>query len=103
MCSKAIRRNSVPVRSLLRLDAPATTLGSPLVSPGFEGFLGPADPSQRTGRQRHLLEVDLPAGEPGIVPLVQFCQIRQAVYRQLLGIALASRGEVFNISANFFP
>ena len=42
------------------------------------------------------------AGELRIMPLVQFCQIRQAVYRQLLGIALTSRGEVFNISANFF-
>ena len=34
---------------------------------------------------------------------MQFCQIRQAVYRELLGIALASRRKGFNISANFLP
>jgi hypothetical protein len=45
----------------------------------------------------------LAAGEPRILSLVQFRQIRQAIYRQLLSIALASRGEAFNISANFFP
>jgi hypothetical protein len=35
-------------------------------------------------------KVGLAAGVPRILPLVQFCQIRQAVYRQLLIIALAS-------------
>ena len=43
----------------------------------------------------------LAAGEPRIVPLVQFCQIRQAIYRQLLSIALASRRKAFDISADF--
>ena len=37
----------------------------------------------------------LAAREPRILPLVQFCQIRQAVYRELLGIALASRRQGF--------
>ena len=41
--------------------------------------------------------------EPRILPLLQFCQIRQTVYRQLLCIALASRREAFNISAYFLP
>ena len=45
----------------------------------------------------------LAPGEPRILPLAQFCQIRQAVYRQLLGIALAGRRKGFNISANFLP
>jgi hypothetical protein len=48
-------------------------------------------------------ERSLAPGEPRIVPLVQLCQIRQAIYRQLLGIALPSRREAFNISANFLP
>jgi hypothetical protein len=34
---------------------------------------------------------------------VQFCQIRKAVDRELFSIALAGRGECFNISANFLP
>jgi hypothetical protein len=34
---------------------------------------------------------------------LQFCQIRQAVYRELLGITLASGRQSFNISANFLP
>ena len=45
----------------------------------------------------------LAPGEPRVLPLVQFCQIRQAVHRELLGIALASRRKGFNISANFLP
>ena len=45
----------------------------------------------------------LAAGEPRIWPLEQICQIRQAIYRQLLVIALASRREVFNVSANSLP
>ena len=43
------------------------------------------------------------AGNPRILPLVQFCQIRQAIYRQLLSIVLASGREAFNIPANFLP
>src|ERR1700724_1765600 len=48
-------------------------------------------------------ERSLAPGEPRIVPLVQLRQIRQAIYRQLFGIALPSRREAFNISANFLP
>jgi hypothetical protein len=43
------------------------------------------------------------SGEMGIAPRVQFGQIRQAIYRQLLGIALASGRKNFDISANFLP
>jgi hypothetical protein len=50
-----------------------------------------------------VLAFNLAAGEPRILSLVQFRQIRQAIYRQLLSIALASRCEAFNISANFLP
>jgi len=63
-----------------------------MVRPQHTG-LGALGPSER----------GLAPGEPRIVPLVQLCQIRQAIYRQLLGIALASRREAFNISANFLP
>ena len=45
----------------------------------------------------------LAAGEPRILPLVQFGQIRQAVYRQLLSISLAGRREAFNIPADSLP
>jgi hypothetical protein len=45
----------------------------------------------------------LAPGEPRILALVQFCQIRQAVFRELLGIALASRRKGFNILTNFLP
>ena len=74
-----------------------------------------ADPRQRMLRQRVAVAAGslpdirnqrfgrLAAGEPRILSLVQFCQIRQAIYRQLLSIALASRRETFNISANFLP
>ena len=48
-------------------------------------------------------ERSLAPGEPRIVPLVQLRQIRPAIYRQLFGIALPSRREAFNISANFLP
>jgi hypothetical protein len=34
---------------------------------------------------------------------VQLGQIRQAIYRKLLGIALTSRRKSFNISADFLP
>ena len=34
---------------------------------------------------------------------MQLCQIRQPVYRELLGIALAGRRQGFNVSANFLP
>ena len=39
--------NAVP--SCIGVDSPSTTLGSPLVSPGFAGCHVPADPRQRTG------------------------------------------------------
>jgi hypothetical protein len=48
-------------------------------------------------------KVGLASGVPRILPRVQFCQICQAVYRQLLIIALAGRRQGLNISANFLP
>jgi hypothetical protein len=42
-------RDRSPVR--LSSDSPCMTLGSPLVSPGFAGFMSPADPRQRTAGQ----------------------------------------------------
>jgi hypothetical protein len=75
---------------------PASRMGSPArvltVRPSVLG-LGALGHSER----------GLAPGEPRIVPLVKLCQIRQAIYRQLLGIALPSRREAFNISANFLP
>ena len=61
-----------------------------------------------TSAARHSSEAALglkirTATKPRILPLVQFCQIRQAVYRELLGIALASRRKGFYVSANFLP
>jgi hypothetical protein len=57
--------------------------------------------SSLPGMRKHQLLRWLAAGEPRIWPFVQFCQIRQAIYRKLLGIALPSRREAFEISANF--
>ena len=45
----------------------------------------------------------LAACKPRILPFMQFGQIRQAVYRQLLNIALAGRRKAFNIPANSLP
>lgn len=45
----------------------------------------------------------LAAGKARICSLVEFCQIGQAIYRQLLDIALASIRKAFNISANSLP
>jgi hypothetical protein len=52
---------------------------------------------QNLMRQPRPLESRLVPGVARILPLVQFCQIRQAVYRELLGIALASGRKSFNI------
>ena len=70
-----------------------------LAAPPSPGTKNPARRKPRPGAKQRAL----PAGEPRILPLVQFCQIRQAIYRQLLSIVLASRRETFNISANFLP
>jgi hypothetical protein len=45
----------------------------------------------------------LAAGEPRIMPFVEFGQIRQAIYHELLSIALASRREGFNVWDNLLP
>jgi hypothetical protein len=90
---------------------PATTLGRPPVSPGVAGCIAaPAQGSPAllgrgglSARHPKAAVWRLATGVPRILPLVQFCQIRQAVNRQLLSIALASRREAFNISANFLP
>ena len=61
----------------------------------------PPGVNRRPGCQ--MAKLALAAGEPRIWPLEQFYQIGQAIYRQLLVIALASRREIFSISANSLP
>jgi len=75
---------------------PAYRTGSPARVP--DGSAQRAGPGALGHSERSLAP-----GEPRIVPLVQLRQIRQAIYRQLFGIALPSRREAFNISANFLP
>jgi hypothetical protein len=56
------------------------------------------------GTLQHWLAVAvLTACKPRISPLVQFLQISQSIFHQLPSVALPSRRQAFEISANFLP